>query len=192
MGLAERFPDAAAFCCEAEIIDAEGHRTFSLADAAKSLYRPGGDPLVLRGEPGLRALMAGNFIMCPTLCYRRPVIGEQRFSERWKQVQDLEFTIALLLADDTIVCSREKQYAYRRHPEGATALQNESRLRFEEEFALFDLVADRADERGWHTAARVSRGKRVVRLHLAWRALRELASLRLARAREWLGWARRR
>ena len=79
-GLAERFPGAAAFCCEAEIIDAAGAPAFSLADAAKALYRPGGDPLVLEGEAGLSAVMAGNFIMCPTLCYRLPVLGERRFS----------------------------------------------------------------------------------------------------------------
>ncbi len=103
LDLAARFPAAAAFCCEAEIIDERGERSFSLADAAKSLFRPRGDPLLLEREAGLSAMMAGNFIMCPTLCYRLPVIGERRFSEEWKQVQDLEFTSALLLADDPIV-----------------------------------------------------------------------------------------
>jgi glycosyltransferase involved in cell wall biosynthesis len=186
LDLAARFPTAAAFCCEAEIIDEGGARTFSLADTAKALYRPGGDPLQLEGEPGLSAVMAGNFIMCPTLCYRLPVLNGRRFSDDWKQVQDLEFTSELLLAGKTLVCSRARQYAYRRHAEGATALQNESRLRFDEEFRLFDRVADRADERGWRDAARVARSKRVVRLHLAWRAARELVSLRPRRALEWL------
>jgi glycosyltransferase involved in cell wall biosynthesis len=186
LDLAARFPTAAACCCEAEIIDERGEHAFSLADSAKALFRPAGDPLLLEGEKGLSAVMAGNFIMCPTLCYRLSSIGARRFSDAWQQVQDLDFTSGLLLDGDTIVCSRARQYAYRRHAEGTTALQSESRLRFQEEFRLFDRVADRADERGWHEAARVARGKRVVRLHLAWRAVRELAALRPARALDWL------
>lgn len=187
LGLAQRHPRAAAFCCDAEIIDARGVRSFSLADAVKRLYRPrGADPLTLCGEPGLRALMAGNFIMCPTLCYRRKALGTRRFEERWRQVQDLDLTSRLLLEGDEIVCSRRVAYAYRRHAEGATALQSESRLRFDEEFALFERVAERAEQRGWLGAARVSRRKRSVKLHLLYRALRELVRLQPRRAGEWL------
>ena len=101
-------------------------------------------------------------------------------------MQDLELTSRLLLEGDAIVCSRTRAYAYRRHAEGATAVQSESRLRFDEEFALFDAVASSADARGWRAAARVSRRKRIVKLHLLYRALRELAALRPARARDWL------
>lgn len=186
LDLATRHPATAAFCCEAEIVDERGKRTFSLADAVKGFYRPAGEVIVLEGEPGLRTLMAGNFIMCPTLCYRRPVLGERCFSDEWKQVQDLAFTSDLLLAGDTIVCSRAKQYAYRRHAAGTTAQHNESRLRFGEEFRLFEHVAERAEASGWRDAARVSRSKRVVRMHLAWLALRELAGLRPRSALEWL------
>jgi len=184
--LADRFPGAAALCCEASIIDAAGRPSFSLPDRLKPFFRPRGDPLVLRGESGLRALMAGNFIMCPTLCYRRSVIGARRFSEDWNQVQDLEFTSRLLLEDESIVCSRRIAYAYRRHPEAATAIQSESRLRFDEEHRLFARVAERASQRGWTHAARVARGKRIVRLHLLYRASRELIRLRPRRALGWL------
>ena len=184
--LAARHPTSAAFCCEAEIVDEGGERTFSLADAVKSFYRPAGAAIVLEAEAGLQALMAGTFIMCPTLCFRLGVLDRRRFSDEWKQVQDLAFTSDLLLSGDTIVCSRAKQYAYRRHAAGTTARQNESRLRFDEEFRLFDRVAERAEASGWHDAARISRGKRVVRLHLAWQALRELTSLRPRSALEWL------
>lgn len=185
--LAAAHGDAAAFCCDAKIIDAAGAATFSLADAVKPLFRQrGADPLVVAGEAGLRALMAGNFIMCPTLCYRKAVLGARRFEARWRQVQDLELTSRVILEGDAIVCSRQKAYAYRRHAEGATALQSESRLRFDEEFALFDSVALLADERGWGGAARVARGKRIVKLHLLYRALRDVLQLRLRSARDWL------
>lgn len=185
--LAAAHPQATALCCNATIIDADGKPRFSLADAVKPLFRSRGpDPLVIEGEAGLRALMAGNFIMCPTLCYRRAALGARRFDPRWRQVQDLELTSRLVLDGDSIVCSRQRAYAYRRHPEGATAVQSESRLRFDEEFALFEGVASRADERGWGAAARVSGGMRVIKLHLLYRALRELLRLRFASARGWL------
>ncbi|MBW2269107.1 MAG: glycosyltransferase family 2 protein [Deltaproteobacteria bacterium] len=185
--LAAAYPRAAAFCCDATIIDAEGKSVFSLADAVKPLFRGRGrDPLVVAGEAGLRSLMAGNFIMCPTLCYRRATLGARRFEPEWRQVQDLALTSRIVLDGDAIVCSRQRAYAYRRHPEGATAVQSESRLRFDEEFALFERVASRADEHGWHTAARVSRGKRIVKLHLLYRTLRELLHLRFRNACDWL------
>jgi glycosyltransferase involved in cell wall biosynthesis len=185
--LAAAHPTAVALSCDAEIIDAAGARTFSLADAVKPVFRTRGpDPLVVQGEEGLRSIMAANFIMCPTLCYRRAALGARRFEEQWRQVQDLELTSRILLDGGSIVCSRERAYAYRRHPEGATAVQSESRLRFDEEFALFDRVASRAEQSGWQHAARVSRSKRIVKLHLLYRALGSLARLRLSEAREWL------
>jgi len=187
VGLAGAYPEAAAVCCDASIIDAGGRPTFSLADAVKPFFRPGGpNPLVIQGEPGLRAIMRGNFIMCPTLCYRREALGSRRFSPEWKQVQDLDFTSRLLLDGDTIVCSRTRAYAYRRHARGATALQSESRLRFDEEYALFDRVAEQARSRGWKRAARVARRKSTIRLHLAYRTLREILRLRPRAAMRWL------
>lgn len=187
LGLAADHPDAAAVCCDATIIDANGKPAFSFADAVKPLYRPRGpEPMRIAGEPGLRAIMAGNFIMCPTLCYRRTVLGSRRFSPHWKQVQDLDFTSRLLLDGDVIVCSRTKAYAYRRHAEGATALQSESLLRFDEEFDLFDRVATRARELGWERAARVAGRKTTIQLHLLYRALRETLRLRVGAALGWL------
>jgi hypothetical protein len=181
--LAERFPEAVAVCCAARIIGARGEPVFSLADAVKRVFVPrGGDPLRLRGEPALRAVMAGNFIMCPTLCYRKSRLGARRFSQEWQQVQDLELVAGLLLDGETLVYSRRAAYAYRRHPAGATALQSESLLRFEEEFALFERVARRAAELGWERAARVSRRAWIVRLHLVYRSLRALARLEPRRA----------
>jgi glycosyltransferase involved in cell wall biosynthesis len=191
LGLAAKAPEAAAMCCEARIIDAAGRPTFSLADAVKPWFRPRGDPLVLRGEAGLRALMAANFIMCPTLCFRKPVLRFRRFSPEWQQVQDLDLTSRLLLDGDAIVCSGQVAYAYRRHAEGATALQSDSGLRFDEEIRLFESVAARAAERGWSQAAAVARRKRIVRLHLLWRFLRDLVRLRPARAASWLHWLSR-
>jgi glycosyltransferase involved in cell wall biosynthesis len=176
LDLAGRFPEAAAVFCGAEIIGPAGERRFSLADAAKVLFAPRGGPgpLVLRGEPALRALAAGNFIMCPTLCFRRSVLGAQRFDPRWRQVQDLDLTARLLLADATLVGSPETAYAYRRHPGSATESQSQSLLRFEEELALLGEIAAAARRRGWARAARVAAGAFTPKLHLGYRALGDL------------------
>jgi glycosyltransferase involved in cell wall biosynthesis len=183
LGLAERHPEAMAYFCGTAIIDAAGHRQYSTADTVKRFFIPNaGREIVLRGEPAVKALMAGNFIMCPTLSFRKPLLGEERFSDRWQQVQDLELTTRLLMGGALIVGSREVAYEYRRHSAAATALQSTTFLRFDEEFALFDEVAERTDRLGWHDAARVARGKRIVKLHLLYRFIGELARLHPTRA----------
>ena len=194
LGLAARYPDAAALCCRAGIIGPGGAPSFSLADSVKRFYEPRGpDPAVLRGEAALDALMAGNFIMCPTLCYRKRVIEGSRFEEAWKQVLDLEFISRLLMDGDEIVYSRAAEYSYRRHPGAATSVQSqsESQLRFDEEVELFGRVSQRAASLGWSRAARTARRKTIVRLHLAYRALSSALRLDLRESSEWLRYLRR-
>jgi glycosyltransferase involved in cell wall biosynthesis len=176
LGLADAHPRTAAVCCAAEIIDTAGQARFSFADATKRLLVPSGDPWRIRGEAGLRALLRGNFVMCPTLCWRKSVLGARRFESGWRQVQDLELLARLLLDGDEIAGTRRVAYAYRRHEDSATARQSESLLRFEEEMALYGRLATRAEERGWSAAARTARRRAIVRLHLGFRAARDLAT----------------
>ncbi|HEX6884398.1 MAG TPA: glycosyltransferase family 2 protein [Planctomycetota bacterium] len=177
--LAAAHPRAVACFCPARTIDAAGRRRFSLQDDVKRLLVPrGGREVLLAGEPGLRALMRGDFIVCPSLCWRRAVLGARRFEPRWRQVQDLELLTRLLLEDETLVGTRTAHYAYRRHAANATAQQTESLLRFEEEYAIFDAIAARARARGWARAARTAESKLVLRLHLGWRVLCDLLRLR--------------
>jgi glycosyltransferase involved in cell wall biosynthesis len=184
IALADTHPEAVAVFCQAIVIGSDGRPVFSLPDRVKAALVPRGpEPLVLRGEDGLRALARGDFVFCPTLCYRKSVLGDRRFDDRWRQVQDLDLLARLILDGDALVGSRRAAYAYRRHTESATALQSESLLRFEEEFALLDELARRAEARGWSSAARVARHKTVVRLHLALRVASDLLRLRPGAAR---------
>jgi glycosyltransferase involved in cell wall biosynthesis len=185
--LAAAHPEAVALHCGAEIIGPSGRRTVSVPDLVKGLIAPrGAAETVLRGEPGASALMRGNFIMCPTLCFRSALLAGRRFEPGWEQVQDLELTVRLLMEGEVIVGTPAIAYAYRRHPESATHLQSANRLRFDEEFRLFDLVATRAAELGWSGTARVARRKRIVKLHLLYRALADLVRLHPARAADTL------
>ena len=182
LALADTHPDAAALCCEAELIDATGRPTWTVADAVKRLLVPRAEPWTLRGEAGLRALLRGDFVMCPTVLWRRSVLGARRFAPEWRQVQDLDLLTRLLLDGDAIVGTHRTAYAYRRHEQSATSIQSESLLRFEEELALYDRLADGARARGWPGAARSARRRAIVRLHLAFRALGDLAAGRAAAA----------
>jgi glycosyltransferase involved in cell wall biosynthesis len=180
--LAADHPAAVALFCGASIIAASGRPAFSPADQIKRFFYPGsarsssGD-IVLSGETAATALMRGNFIMCPTLSFRLARLGARRFDHCWEQVQDLDLTVRLLMDGETIVGTEKIAYAYRRHGESATWVQSQNRLRFDEEFRLFDQIAARAEALGWSETARVSRRKRIVKLHLGYRALRDLARL---------------
>jgi len=186
-GLAKQHPEASAYFCGASIIDATGRERFSLADSVKPFFAPsflrGKEAFTLEGESALAAIMKGNFIMCPTLCFRMQKVGERRFDTQWKQVQDLAFTSRLLMDGDALVGTPSRAYAYRRHEGGATAQQSASLLRFHEELELFDRVAEACQSLGWHEAEKVSRAKNIVRLHLLYRGLGDLVTGNFDRAR---------
>ena len=184
---AARFPDAAAFFCRAKVIDSVGRDTFSAVDYVKRFLQPRTDePLVLHGKSAIEALMHGDFIMCPTVCYRRGRLPAERFRAEWRMVLDLDFFTRLLFAGETMVGLPEVAYAYRRHPGNATTEYTESLLRFEEESRLHDVVAETARVRGWRSAARVAAQKRVIKLHLLVRMGLDMARGRFGAAgRKW-------
>jgi glycosyltransferase involved in cell wall biosynthesis len=164
---ARRYPDCAALFCEAVVIGETGAPCFSFADFIKRfLAPPANGPLLLRGPRALAALLRGNFIFCPTLCYRKGVLGNRRFSPDWRFVLDLEFYSRLLLDGDGLVGMPTPAYAYRRHSANTTLRYEESLLRFREEVALYDILARRAAARGWTRAARLARGKAIIKFNL--------------------------
>ncbi len=193
LSLAAKHGDATAFFCETEIVAYDGSPKFSLADRVKRYLLPRAvdGELLLRGEAGVASLMAGYFIMTPTLCYRKSRLGERRFDPAFRQVQDLVFIVDLLMNGHTLVGSRERAYAYRRHEGSATSRQSQNMLRFDEEVLAFDRIALQARKLGWGRAERVSKRKRIIKLHLFYRTLRELSRLRPTAAlrafRYWLG-----
>ncbi len=180
LSLAETHDEATAFFCETEIVAHDGAPKFSVADTVKRFLIPGprDSEVVLCGEEAVASLMAGYFIMTPTLCYRKSRLADRRFDPSFKQVQDLVFIVDLLMDGHTVVGSRERGYAYRRHEASATTLQSDSMLRFDEEVVAFDRIADRASTLGWSRAERVCRRKRIIKLHLLYRVLREFSRLR--------------
>lgn len=178
-------PDAAALFCQADVIGPDGRPVFSVADRAKALFRPRGTgPIRVAGDAGLAALLRGNFVMCPTVCYRKSQLGPHRFDARWNMVADLDLFARLLGDGLEIVGSREVGYAYRRHPGNATAELTDNLVRFREESALYDELAVAATAHGWAETARVARGRRIIKLHLMYRIVEDVTRGRLTAARQ--------
>lgn len=185
---AAAFPEGAAYFCRAQIIDSRDRPCFSFPDVYKRLLQPGGQtPYSLEGETGAESLMRGNYIFCPTLCYRQSRLQQMRFDPRWKMVQDFDLILRLLLQGETIVSLPDQLYRYRRHSENATEEYTQSLLRFEEEWQLHQEFMQAFEIRGWCKAARRAGKARVIKLNLLYCGLRNLLRFRGACAVRQLG-----
>ena len=182
---AAHYLDAAAFFCPAKVIDAKGKETFSSVDYVKRFLRPKAKgPIVLHGPAAIEALARGNFIMCPTVCYRKSRLREDRFDPQWRFALDLEFFTRLLRQGETLVGIPQVAFAYRRHGENATEEYTRTLLRFEEEAKLLDELAEWGTRQGHKRLSRIAKAKRVVKLHLLFRILQDVRRLRLRGAQE--------
>jgi glycosyltransferase involved in cell wall biosynthesis len=182
---AARHPDATALFCRANIIDAHGVSRFSLVDVVKDrLINPAPTrELVLHGEPAVRALLRGNFIMAPTLCFRKSLLKDRRFPEGFKFVMDWELTTRLLLDGDTLVGIPARCYRYRRHEDNATAKYTQTQLRFHEEAGYYERMKAICAERGWDDCVKIANDRWMMKLNVTYLALRHVAALQLDEAR---------
>ncbi len=165
--VAGQHPKAAASFCVAEPVGADGQRLFSVGDFVKEQLRPRGNGVIqLEGRPGIEALARGNFLYCPTACYRRSILGQRRFSARWRFVLDLEFFTQLLFSGDALLLLPQVLYGYRRHSASSTSQFTNDAQKFREEALFFDELAESATVRGWHRAARRARHRWIHKLNL--------------------------
>lgn len=173
---ADRHRGAAAVFCHANIIGPDSEPWFSLADVVKQFVDPATRrEVVLEGEPGIRALLKANFIMAPTLCFRKAVLGAHRFPEGLKFILDWELTTKLLLDGESLVGLPDRCYRYRRHHESATEELGRSQLRFSEESAYYNRMLEIVRARGWEECTRLATQKRMLKLNMAYRALKSVA-----------------
>lgn len=174
-----QFPEASAYFCRADIIDSSGKNIFSFPDWYKKFLVPSiNAPFTLSGEAGLQSLIRGNFIMCPTICYRVSRLNGVRFSPDWKCTPDLEFVSRHLIDGGVMVGLPNLAFSYRRHLESGTSSFIRSLQMFKEEVALFTAIEERARTRGWFQAAKAASSKRIIKLRLAYFGMRDLLCLR--------------
>lgn len=165
--LAQSHPEASLYFCGATIIGADGDECFSLVDRVKDFIRAKDEPIVLRGQSAVVRLVVGNFIMCPTVMYRRSRITGLQFSDQHRFVLDLRFNLAVLFGGGSIVGTQRKLYRYRRHEAQATAVLSSTGQRFAEELQLFREIGDSASARGWQRVAIAARARPLFRIHAA-------------------------
>ena len=180
---AESEPEVAALMTDVEIIGDDGRPSRSLPDWVKRRARRLPVDHVLGGDRDLAGILSNNYVFCPTLCYRREIVGAEPFDEHWKMVMDLDLVAHLLLHGRELAALREPLYEYRRHRANATNALTASAVRFEEEIALYRELAVEAASQGWTRTAKAARRRRMVRAHLALRATVDLVSGRMSAAR---------
>lgn len=180
--LISRYSHAGFIFCEANIIDLSGKLKFSFPDFIKRWFVPRSTgEIILEGEPGAVSLLRGNFIICPSICYKRDILLKHPFNSSYNMVQDLDYYLNLLLIGFKLIGSRSRAYRYRRH-ENATAILTRELTRFREEIQLFDRFQVKFKSQGWYEAAEVASAKRIIFLHLTYRLLCDIITLRFKAA----------
>jgi glycosyltransferase involved in cell wall biosynthesis len=166
LAAAEAHPDVAAVFTDARIIGPGGKPTTTLADRVKSRMPRRRDDHVLAGDRDLAGLLAGNYIVCPTLCLRREVVGAAPFDETLRFVPDWELTTRLLMEGHRLFALRAPLLEYRRHGGSETSQQTLDSSRFVEEIALLRRRSEEAASRGLPRSADTARRRITVRGHL--------------------------
>lgn len=166
LAAAEREPGVTALFTDTVNIDGDGAPTRTLADVAKGLLpRRKGDH-ALAGDDDLAGLLAGNYIVCPTMCLRRELVGPAPFDASLKFVPDWEFTTRVLMGGGRLFAVRTPLLEYRRHGGSETSLQTEDATRFIEEIAFLERRAAELGPMGWKASAKSARRRITVRGHL--------------------------
>jgi glycosyltransferase involved in cell wall biosynthesis len=166
LAAAEREPGVTALFTDAVNIDGDGAPTRTLADVAKGLLPRRKDDHLLAGDDDLAGLLAGNYIVCPTMCLRRELVGPAPFDATLRFVPDWEFTTRVLMEGGRLFAVRTPLLEYRRHGGSETSLQTEDATRFVEEIAFLEQRAAVLGPMGWTASARSARRRITVRGHL--------------------------
>ena len=179
----DRHPNAALYFCKTNIIDETGKTCFSFPDWYKKFLVPRQSEFELSGVRGIRQLISGNFIFCPSVFYRSAKIGADRFRSDLKQVPDFEFILRLLLKDQVLIgVYAEPLFCYRRHGNNTTVIQTQSFLRFDEERDLLLNLAKTLDSRGETAVAKSARKMTVVKLNLVFVTVKNIVHGQWAQA----------
>lgn len=185
---AQRHPNAAAVFCRAAIMDEHGESARSVPDFIKDvLINPAlRQEITLHDEPGVHALLKGNFIVAPTLCFRKSALGTHRFREELKNIFVRDLTTRLLLDGKSLVGVPDRCYRYRGHNQTASAKHGFTEVWFREEYAYYDWMLEESTRRGWTRCAELADRRSILKLNIAYRAVKNLAMLDLADLRRGL------
>lgn len=179
--LRKRKPESAAWFCGVNVIDENGMPTWTVGDWVKRLITPRRHTYDLQGDRGLSKLLFGCFIYCPAVCFRRDLLRQFNFDERWSMVPDLVLYLSLLEAGHVITGTNEQAFYYRRHKEAATEKLTRTLDRFNEEWRFYNEVRRRLDRRVWPKALTQAKYKVMLRLNCGFECAKALIKLDVGR-----------
>jgi len=166
LAAADAHPDVAAVFTDALVIDAAGEPTTTLADEVKKrMPRPSADHL-LAGDRDLAGLLRGNYIVCPSMCLRRGLVGDAPFDASLRFVPDWDFTARILLRGGRLWGVRAPLLEYRRHGGSQTSILTEETSRFTEEVEFLRRMERETAAAGLPRSSRTARRRVTVRVHL--------------------------
>ena len=149
------------------VIDEHGAASYPLVDRVKTWVRPrvpaGG--AVFEGEGVLSTLLRGDWSYFPSICWRRDVLEQHRFSKEFEITLDLVIKTDILLDGGSLALLPETVFEYRRHAASASSYTAKDGTRFDEELAFYRGAAERLRARGWKRAARAARNRVTSRLN---------------------------
>jgi len=161
----QSYPEAAAIFTRAETINEYNERIFSFPDWIKTFLMPSQkDLFVLEGEKGLSALLRGDFILCPTLCFNKGVLKEERFRTDLRYVLDLDFITRLLCLGKKLIGLPFTDYQYRRHRKSTSFLGVQNTLMLQEERDFYEHMAREFLKNGQTRRANIAKMRGLMRL----------------------------
>jgi hypothetical protein len=177
----DEYPNSVAVYPRATVIDSAGRRMFSAPDLAKRVIEPRSERVVLSGRRA-RRLMCGQTVFCPALCYRRALLGGEPFSARWGWCSTSRSSPSSCSeTSNSWACARSVRISAHTASQSAELTAEHAAV---PRARVVRRDADQAEARGWARAARTARDKRIVRLHLAYRAAVDVLHARGSAARE--------
>ena len=168
LALADAHATGAMYYCNAAIIDDAGKPQFSFRDRVKRLISPRAAETVIQGDRAIALLCIGNFILAPTIMYRRSALAGRTFSTELRFMLDLDFMIETLFAGGAIVGTARRLFRYRRHAAQQTAVLGRDTARMDEEIAFYNALARRLHASGDIALATLARLHLAVRLSGLW------------------------
>ena len=142
--------------------------------------------ILLNGVDGIAALIPGNFIFCPTLCYRNTGLVA-RFDEQLKMVLDFEFILRLLTKGNQLLgLYAQPLFEYRRHASNATSVLTQNLQRFHEEQALYFELANWLSGHGYVTLSKEATKMTVIKKNLIFLFLQAIVAGRFKLAYKYI------
>jgi glycosyltransferase involved in cell wall biosynthesis len=173
LDLHHHYPDTYGVFTGVQVIDHKGRRRrLSAPDIAKKLLHPFLDePCVVAGDSGLRSLLRGDFIFCPSVTYRVSRLHHPVFDEQLRMSLDLLSFAEAIIRGERFVGTKNVHYHYRRHTASTTSTMNADSSRFDEELLTYRRIASAAADASLVHSARTGRRAGIVKAHLAYVAL---------------------